>query len=222
VSVLELKSVSKTRGRGAQRVRALDSVSVAVEPGEFVMLEGPSGSGKTTLLAIAAGLLSLDAGDVALAGLSLRSLKAAEQRRCRARHVGFVFQRPNLLGRLSARRNVVLAALLAGANESTAQERAAELFEALGIAALADRRPGEISAGQEQRVAVARALVHRPSIVLADEPTANLDWAAGRMVAERLKTLAREQRSAVLLATHDTRLEMFADRKIRLEDGRLI
>jgi len=166
-------------------------------------------------------LLSLDAGDVVLAGHSLRSLKVAAQRRCRARHVGFVFQRPNLLDRLSARRNVILAALLAGAAEGAAQQRAAELFEALDIAALGDRRPGELSAGQEQRVAVARALVHRPSIVLADEPTANLDWAAGRLVAERLKTLAREQRSAVLMATHDMRLEMFADRTIRLEDGTL-
>jgi len=221
VSVLALQSVSKTRGRGAQAVRALDSVTLAIEPGEFVMLEGPSGSGKTTLLAIAAGLLSLDAGDVVLAGHSLRSLKVAAQRRCRARHVGFVFQRPNLLDRLSARRNVILAALLAGAAEGAAQQRAAELFEALDIAALGDRRPGELSAGQEQRVAVARALVHRPSIVLADEPTANLDWAAGRLVAERLKTLAREQRSAVLMATHDMRLEMFADRTIRLEDGTL-
>jgi lipoprotein-releasing system ATP-binding protein len=116
---------------------------------------------------------------------------------------------------------VILAALLAGAAEDAAQQRAAELFEALDIAALGDRRPGELSAGQEQRVAVARALVHRPSIVLADEPTANLDWAAGRLVAERLKTLAREQRSAVLMATHDLRLEMFADRTIRLEDGTL-
>jgi putative ABC transport system ATP-binding protein len=185
------------------------------------MLEGPSGSGKTTLLAIAAGLLSLDEGDVVLAGQSLRSLNVAAQRRCRAHHVGFVFQRPNLLDQLSARRNVILAALLAGAEENAAEHRAAELFEALGIAGLGDRHPGELSAGQEQRVAVARALVHRPSIVLADEPTANLDWAAGRAVAERLKTLAREQRSAVLMATHDMRLETFADRKIRLEDGTL-
>jgi ABC-type lipoprotein export system ATPase subunit len=132
-----------------------------------------------------------------------------------------VFQRPNLLDRLSARQNVILAGLLAGATEDAAQRRATELFDALAITALAERRPQELSAGQEQRVAVARALVHSPAIVLADEPTANLDWATGRLVAEQLRTLARQQHSAVLMATHDLRLEAFADRTIRLEDGAL-
>ncbi len=221
MSALELAGVSKTRGSGRHAVRALTDVSMTVAAREFVLLEGPSGSGKTTVLAIAGGLLSADQGQVVLAGRSLAGASGAALRRCRAEHVGFVFQLPNLLPWLSASQNVVLAGLLARVPPAESERRSDELLSALGIAALAARHPGELSGGEEQRVAVARALVHRPAVILADEPTANLDWAAGQVVAERLRSLAREQGSAVVVATHDARLERYADRIVRLADGRV-
>ena len=221
MSALELKGVSKVRGSGPHAVRALTDVSLAAHPGEFLLLEGPSGSGKTTVLAISGGLLTADQGEVSLASVPLRGLGVAALRRCRRERVGFVFQRANLLPGLSARQNVVLASLLGGASPADAERQSDELLQALGIAAFAGRRPRELSGGEEQRVAVARALVHRPAVVLADEPTANLDWAAGQIVAERLRTLARDRGSAVVVATHDPRLEAYADRVIRLLDGRV-
>jgi putative ABC transport system ATP-binding protein len=219
---LELRKVSKTRGAARHAVRALDGVSLAIAPGEFVLLEGPSGSGKTTLLALAAGLLPADQGEVVLDGRSLASMTPAELRRWRSARVGFVFQRANLLPALRARENVMLAAVLEGRDASEASSRTNALLEALGVAALAERRPHELSGGEEQRVAVARALVHGPAIVLADEPTAHLDWNAGKAVAERLSAIARERGAAVLVATHDARLAPFSDRTIRLADGRIV
>ncbi len=222
MSVLQLTGVSKTRGSGRHAVTALTDVTLSVEAGEFVLLEGPSGSGKTTVLAIAAGLLTADRGQVVLAGVPLASLGHAALRRCRGERVGFVFQRANLLGGLSARDNVLLAALLCGSSRDEAEERSDELLDALGVASLGSRRPMQLSGGEQQRVAVARALVHRPAIVLADEPTAHLDKDSGRIVAERLRALAGARGSAVLVATHDARLEAYADRTIRLEYGKVM
>ena len=222
MSALRLTGVSKTRGSGRHAVQALSDVSLAVEPGEFVLLEGPSGSGKTTVLAVAAGLLTADRGEVLLAETALASLDAAALRRCRGQKVGFVFQHANLLPGLSSRHNVMLAALLGGSSPDEAEQLSDDLLLALGVAPLAARHPGELSGGEQQRVAVARALVHRPAVVLADEPTAHLDRESGRIVANSLRTLARERGSAVLVATHDSRLEEYADRIIRLEDGRVV
>jgi putative ABC transport system ATP-binding protein len=221
VSALELIGVSKTRGAGRHAVRALADASLTVAAGEFVLLEGPSGSGKTTVLALGAGLLSPDGGEVILAGQSFSGLGAAVLRRRRAEQVGFVFQRANLLPGLTSRQNVMLASLLAGVPPAESERRSDELLDALGVAALSSRSPADLSGGEEQRVAVARALVHRPAVVLADEPTANLDWAAGQVVAEKLRALARERGSAVLVATHDPRLEAYSDRIVRLADGRV-
>ena len=221
MSSLELKGVSKTRGSGRHAVRALTDVTLSVEAGEFALLEGPSGSGKTTVLAIASGLLTADQGDVILAGVSISGLGQEAVRQRRSEHVGFVFQRANLLPGLSVRHNVMLAALLAGLAPDESERRTDELLDGLGVAPLASRRPSDLSGGEEQRVAVARALVHRPAVVLADEPTANLDWAAGEVVADRLRSLARVRGSAVIVATHDRRLEAHADRVIRLVDGQV-
>jgi putative ABC transport system ATP-binding protein len=221
MNVLELIGVCMTRGAGRRAVRVLVDVSLAADPGEFVLVQGPSGSGKTTLLAVAAGLLTPDSGEVLLSGRSLPRVGATQRRRLRARQVGFVFQRSNLLGALSARDNVLTAAALAGMERPEAEREADRLLELLGVAALALRRPAELSGGEEQRVAVARALVHRPAIVFADEPTASLDGASGRTVAESLRGLARQQGTAVIVATHDARLEEFATRRIHLVDGRI-
>lgn len=219
MTVLLLDGVSKTRGGGVHATQALRTASLSVASGEVVLLEGASGAGKTTLLAIAAGLLTPDAGRVLLASRSLVELTPAERRRHRAQVVGFVFQRSNLLEQLTTWENVLLMALLAGRPTSEARRATDEVFEQLDIQHLAARGPGELSGGEEQRVGVARALVHRPALVLADEPTGNLDGTAGRVVAEALATCAKARGAAVLVATHDARLEPFATRRIPIVDG---
>jgi putative ABC transport system ATP-binding protein len=219
VSAVRLFDVSKVRGAGRHAVQALHAVTLAVQPGEFVLLEGPSGSGKTTLLSIAAGLLTPDAGDVTLADQSLNKLSAAQRRSYRARNVGFVFQRGNLLSGLNVRENVLVAAEIAGIPRQVGEEDADKLLAALGVDHLAERRPDELSGGEEHRVAVARALVHQPAVVFADEPTGNLDGASGQAVAEALSELTKADAVAVIVATHDVRLRKFADRRVSIVDG---
>ena len=221
MTALALEGVFKMRGVGSHATQALSDVSLRVAPGDVVLLEGPSGAGKTTLLAVAAGLLSADSGRAVVAGVSLADLSAAERRRHRARTIGFVFQRANLLDQLSARDNVLVMALLAGRDRAAAEQETDELLRQLGLTHLAGKRPSELSGGEEQRVAVARALVHRPMLVLADEPTGNLDWASGHAVAEALTTAARNRAGAVIVATHDVRLAPFGTRRVRIRDGRL-
>lgn len=216
---LALEDVSRVRGRGPLAVQALRGVTLRVDPGELVLLEGPSGSGKTTLLSVAGGLLRPDAGEVRVDGERLHAGDAGTCRRRRARLVGFVFQRSNLLPGLDALENVLVQAAVAGVPSGRALPRALELLEALGVDHLAARRVGGLSAGEEQRFAVARALVHEPRVILADEPTASLDSAAGRSVVELLVGLGRERGAAVLVATHDPRLAPFASRRLRLVDG---
>ncbi|HYT70860.1 MAG TPA: ABC transporter ATP-binding protein [Gemmatimonadales bacterium] len=221
MTALLLDGVSKTRGTGRHAVQALRDVSLTVSPGELVLLEGPSGAGKTTLLAVAAGLLSADAGRVVLGGLALDGAPPAVRRKHRLRTVGFVFQRANLLGELTVRENVLLMAALADVPGEAARREVDTLLEDLGLASLANRRSTDLSGGEEQRVALARALVHRPPLVLADEPTGNLDGASGRVVAEGLAQCACTRGAAVLVATHDSRLESFATRRVHIVDGRL-
>ena len=221
MNAVQLEHVSKIRGSGRHAIQALHDVSVVVKPGEFVLLEGPSGAGKTTFLSIAAGLLTADRGEVILAGRSLTGQTPAERRAQRAESVGFVFQRGNLLDGLNVTENVIVAAEIAGMDRIPAAERAAGLLAALGIAHLSQRRTDELSGGEEHRVAVARALVHRPAVVFADEPTGNLDSRSGQAVAEALAELARADGVAVIVATHDVRLRRFATRRIAIVDGRL-
>lgn len=221
MSALELLGVSKTRGRGAHAVAALRDAWLTVAPGEVVLLDGPSGSGKTTLLAIAAGLLHADQGDVVLAGMHLDGAPQAVVRRHRSKAVGFIFQRASLMPGLTARENVLLMAALAGRPRPEAEWEVDRLLEEVGLAHRAAHRPAEMSGGEEQRVAVARALVHRPVLVLADEPTASLDGASGRLVAEQLRTLAAARGAAVVIATHDPRLAPVATRRVHMADGRL-
>lgn len=219
MSTLVLDGVVKTRGTGRQTVQVLRGVSLQLEPGELVILEGPSGAGKTTLLSVSAGLLTADRGEVRLAGRSLTGLSDADRRALRARRVGFVFQRANLLAGLDVLENVVLAAELAGIARPAAEREALRLLQSLGIQHLVERSPDALSGGEEHRVAVARALVHRPAVVFADEPTGNLDGASGRAVAESLAHLSRVQGAAVIVATHDTRLRRFATRRVAMVDG---
>ncbi len=221
MSALRLESVEVVRGQGRRAVRGLTGVSLVLRPGEVLLLEGPSGSGKTTLLCTAAGLLSPVGGRVRVAGRDLGRLGRRELRRLRAMHVGFVFQRANLISRLTVRDNVRLAGFLAGVDAAETDRRTDRLLLRLGLGGLLDRRPDELSGGEEQRVAVARALVHRPTLVLADEPTGSLDSEAGGEVARSLAALAGEAGSAVLVATHDARLRSVGTRRAWIRDGRV-
>jgi len=222
MSTLELIAVRKTRGRGHRAVRVLESASLEVRPGEFVLLEGPSGSGKTTLLGVAGGLLSPDAGEVILAGRPLHLSSGDVRRAIRAAYAGLVFQRANLLAGLTVRENILLMSRIAGMTPDDGALETDRLLERLELSPYADRYPSELSGGEEQRVAVARALVHRPMVVLADEPTGNLDGRTGHAVAASLAELARERQSAVLVCTHDARLVAFATRRLQMRDGRVV
>jgi putative ABC transport system ATP-binding protein len=219
-SALELRRVSKIRGKGRHAVEVLSDLSLRVHRGQVVLLRGPSGSGKTTLLSVAAGLLQADSGEVRVDGEPLPT-SAAQARRFRARKIGFVFQRANLLAGLTVLENVLLAAALAQMNAAEARREARRLLSALGIGHLEARRPDALSGGEEQRAAVARALVHRPAVILADEPTGGLDQASGRHVAMLLAAMASESGVSVLIATHDDRLCSVSTRQVVLLDGRI-
>jgi putative ABC transport system ATP-binding protein len=218
---LVLDGISKTRGRGPHAVKVLHEVSLSIDVGEFVLLEGPSGSGKTTLLAVGGGILTPESGKVYLGGHQLHASSRALDRLRRAKAVGFVFQRSNLLPRLSVRENVLLMGQIAGQRSEDVVRETDDLLRRLALWPLRDRYPHELSCGEEQRVAVARALVHRPAIVLADEPTGNLDSRAGLAVAECLAEAAKLRNSAVVVATHDVRIASFASRRIKIDDGKI-
>ncbi len=219
MNLIRLQGVSKSRGSGKRSVRVLRDVSLSIAAGELVLLVGPSGSGKTTLLGVAAGLLTAEEGEIEVGAVRLDGATVHQRRALRAGAVGMVFQRPSLLSGLTARENVRLMAATAGMQSWDAQRQTDSLFERLGIGALAHRLPRELSGGEEQRVGIARALVHRPAVILADEPTASLDGVTGESIAEMLASLASERQTAVLVATHDLRLRRFSSRCLHLVDG---
>jgi putative ABC transport system ATP-binding protein len=199
---------------------ALDRVDADVAAGEFVALVGPSGSGKSTLLQLLGALDRADEGDVLLGGRSYAALDDDALTLLRNRELGFVFQFFNLVPTLTVRENVAFPALLGGAARVAAGRRADELLASVGLGSLGDRYPDEISGGEQQRTALARALVNRPRVLLADEPTGSLDGGAGREVLALLRRLARDEGASVVMATHDLEAAAAADRVVRLRDGR--
>ena len=201
-------------------VTALEDVSIAVRPGEIVGIAGPSGSGKSTLLHLLAGLESPDRGRVVFDGTDLASLSARERRTHRLHNVGIVFQRFHLLDAFSARTNVALPLLEAGVSKRDRRERATDVLERVGLGDRIDHKPGQLSGGEQQRVAIARALVTEPPLVVADEPTGELDREAGDRVLAELDAVASDR--AVVVASHDRRTLEAADRVVRLRDGHLI
>ena len=219
MSMLEARGVSKVyETRGVETV-ALRGIDLSIEGGEFTALAGPSGSGKTTLLNLFGGLDAPSEGVVVLDGDDLGSLTSSQLAEERLHKLGFVFQAYNLIPVFSARENVEFVMELQGVSPSERRRRAMAILEEVGLGDLADKRPMEMSGGQQQRVAVARAVAARPKLVLADEPTASLDGASGRAVAEALSALARERGAAVLVATHDARLSAIGTRRLSLLDG---
>jgi putative ABC transport system ATP-binding protein len=200
---------------------ALSGASVEVQPGEVVALLGPSGSGKSTLLHCLAGILRPDSGEVRFCGTRVDDQSDAARSRLRASSFGFVFQFGSLVPELSAVENVGLPLRLAGVKRRPAEDRARAWLDRLGVADVAGKRPGQMSGGQGQRVAVARALVAGPRVVFADEPTGALDSLNGDMVMEEFVGAAREQGTSVVVVTHEARVAAYADREIVLRDGRL-
>ncbi|HEU4422034.1 MAG TPA: ABC transporter ATP-binding protein [Pilimelia sp.] len=219
--VLEARTLAKTYLSGSAPVRALDGVDLVVERGEFVAIMGPSGCGKSTLLNLLAGFDRPSAGEVWLGEQRIDVLSEAELARLRRRRLGFVFQFFNLLPALSVAENVELPLLLAGQRRPAARRIASRLLNELGLVEQRNTAPALLSGGQQQRVALARAMANSPDIVLADEPTGNLDSAAARGVLELLGE-ARRRGQTLLLVTHDARVAAAADRVIRLRDGRIV
>jgi ABC-type lipoprotein export system ATPase subunit len=221
--MLEIRDLSKLyaspAGRAAGPVAALDGVSLSLAPGEFVAVQGPSGSGKTTLLLAAGGLLAPSGGQIVFEGQDVYAMPPGARARWRSQCLGFVFQQFHLIPYLSVIDNVLAPALacpIAGA-----RRRAEELLEQFGLSARASHVPAELSTGEQQRTALARALVHRPQLLLCDEPTGNLDAQSGRAVQECLVEFHR-QGGAVLLVTHDAGAAAMAQRTLTLQSGRLV
>lgn len=213
--------VSKVYGTGANRVDALRGVSLVFAAGEFVAVTGPSGCGKSTLLHLLAGLDTPTTGTVLVHGTDLGRLDEESRTAFRGRNVGVVFQSFNLLDILTAEENVALPLTLAGVSSAAATRRAREALDRVGLGARARHRPAELSGGEQQRTAVARALVSDPPLIVADEPTGNLDTENGRVVFELLRGVAGEKRTVVMV-THDPALAARADRAVRLEDGLVV
>ena len=203
-------------------LEVLRGVSLEVGKGEIVSIVGASGAGKTTLLQIIGTLLPADGGEVEIAGIKLFGLNEKRTAEFRNRHIGFVFQFHNLLPEFSALENVMMPALIGGAKRKEAKQRALELLEAVGLTDRADHKPAQLSGGEQQRVAIARALINRPSVVLADEPTGNLDT-HNRDEIQRLLFEVREKfGQTIVMVTHDERLAEMADRKIVMSDGQVL
>jgi putative ABC transport system ATP-binding protein len=222
-SVLSFHSVSKVYGHGAGGVRALDDVTVVVPRGGFTAVMGPSGSGKSTFMNVAAGLDDVTSGEVLVDGRPLHAMDDRARTMLRRTHVGFVFQSFNLVPTLDVRENVLLPFELAGRRLSTEERGWVDhLLDVLGLADRVTHRPGELSGGQQQRVAIARALAPRPAVVLADEPTGNLDTRSSREVLGLLRTAAREYDQTILMVSHDPVAASYADRVLVLADGRLV
>jgi putative ABC transport system ATP-binding protein len=220
--VLQLEGIEHQYGTGDAVVHALRGLELTVRPGEVVLVVGPSGGGKTTALLVMGLLLTPRLGTVRIGGQDVGELGERERARLRLRYLGFLFQEYNLLNALTSAENVALPLRYAGVGKDAAMSRARELLSELGLAHRTNHRPSALSGGEKQRVAAARALVARPGLVLADEPTANLDSATGKKVAEQLADAARTQGAAVVIVTHDLRLTDIADRVLHLEDGVLL
>jgi ABC-type lipoprotein export system ATPase subunit/ABC-type lipoprotein release transport system permease subunit len=219
---IRLSALDRHFQRGETVVQALHDLNLTINKGEFIALVGPSGSGKSTLLNLLGGLDRPSAGELWLNGLPLHDANAEERTRHRKERVGFVFQSFNLLPRLTALENVAVPLMLAGVPKDVREEKARALLEQMGLAGRLDHFPAELSGGEQQRTAVARALVHRPDLILADEPTGNLDSVTGQSIMKLLRELNEEQGITLVVVTHDQDVAEYADRIVRLRDGQIV
>jgi putative ABC transport system ATP-binding protein len=222
VNALHLSEIAKRYADAEEVVSAVDGVSLEIQPGQTVALYGPSGSGKTTLLLLSAGLLAPDAGTVRVAGADLASLDTSSLIDLQRKTIGFIYQSPHLLAGVPAVENAAVKLLADGRSLRSARPVASDWLERVGLGHRLRHTPEQLSGGERQRVAIARALANDPKLILADEPTGNLDSQRGRELLEMLAQLARENGAAVLLATHDPRAAEIADRVFALRDGKLL
>jgi len=218
--IIQVEAVRKTYRVGKIEVPALRGVSLTVDPGEFLAIVGPSGSGKSTLFYLLGGLTRADGGRVLINGVDFSHLSDAERTRFRKTHIGFVFQKFNLLSTLDARTNIQMAQNIAGRNGDP--EYFKRLVQLLGIEHRLHHRPSEMSGGEQQRVALARALINKPAIVLADEPTGNLDTLTSEAVLGLLRHTNKELRQTVLMITHNPEAAAYADRQLHMRDGQIL
>ncbi|HEV3232018.1 MAG TPA: ABC transporter ATP-binding protein [Candidatus Dormibacteraeota bacterium] len=219
---VRLAGVDRHYGRGDGAVAALDGVTMAVEAGEFLALMGPSGSGKSTLLNLVGALDQATAGTIEVGGRDIGRLSPREAARYRRREVGFVFQSFNLLPRLTVLENVAMPLMFEGVASAERLRRAGEVLGELGLAGRREHRPGTLSGGEKQRVAIARALVNRPLLLLADEPTGNLDSRNAATAMELLGQLNRDRGQTIILITHDAEVAGHATRILHMRDGRIV
>jgi putative ABC transport system ATP-binding protein len=219
--VLEASAVVKVFEEGSQRVEVLRGVSITVAPGEVVALEGPSGSGKTTLLSIMGCILTPTSGEITIAGERVDPARPAQLRDVRRRSIGFVFQQYNLFPALTALENVEYALNVKGRKGRRAHEEATSALTRVGLGDRLHFLPRDLSGGQKQRVAIARALAGSPPVILADEPTANLDTVVGTQVLELFRDLAKSESRGLVIVTHDPKVRAVADRVVGIRDGRL-
>jgi len=222
MALIEARDLVKTYAQGEAAIRALDAASLDVRAGELMLLVGPSGSGKTTLLSIAGCILRPTSGSLRVLGDEVTGRRERDLPAIRRERIGFVFQAFNLFPTLTTLQNVALALDLKGIAGRAARDRAAALLERVGLGAKLSAFPADLSGGQKQRVAIARALAGDPPIILADEPTAALDSQSGRAVMTLLQQLAHERDRGVVIVTHDNRMLGYADRIVRMEDGRIV
>jgi len=222
MSLVQIENLTKVYGKGETAVTALDHANLRVDIGEFVAVMGPSGCGKSTLLYLLGGLDRPTEGRVIIDGKPLNDLSDDDLTRLRRQKIGFVFQSYNLIPMLDATENAALPITLDGANAAESKARASEWLQKVGLGDRLHSRPDQLSGGQQQRVAVARALVAEPKLVLADEPTGNLDTRASDEIAALLRQVANEWGRAVVMVTHDSHIASFADRIVFLRDGAIV
>ncbi len=219
--VIETEHVCRFFGEGEVGVAALDDISIKIEQGEFAAIIGPSGSGKTTFLQLVGGLDNPTSGRVWLSGANIAEMTGRELSDFRRDHIGFIFQSYNLIPVLSAEENIEYVMLLQGVSADKRHKRVREVLSLVGLEGLGDRRPAQLSGGQQQRVAVARAMASSPDIILADEPTANLDSATGAALLDVMRRLNEEQDMTFVFSTHDQKIMDRAKRLIHLHDGKV-
>jgi putative ABC transport system ATP-binding protein len=215
-------NLCKTYRQGDAAIKALDHVTLEIEPGSFICLSGPSGSGKTTLLNMIGGLDRLDSGEISIDGQRVDLLEKGALADLRLHDIGFVFQSYNLIPVLSARENVEFVMQMQGVAAAERKRRSTAILQEVGLEGMEDRRPAQLSGGQQQRVAVARAIVSQPKLVLADEPTANLDSVSAKHLMELFVELNQNHGVTFLISTHDERVMRYANRIVRMRDGKVI
>ncbi|MCD6396047.1 MAG: ABC transporter ATP-binding protein [Spirochaetaceae bacterium] len=218
ISVKDVKRVYQT---GETEVNALRGVSLDIEQGEFMSIAGPSGSGKTTLLNLIGCIDKMDGGEISIKGEAVSKMKKKEKTNFRRKNLGFIFQTYNLIPVLTAYENVAFVLSLLNLNEKEIRERTMAILKEVGLAGMENRRPSRLSGGQQQRVAIARALIKNPEIVLADEPTANLDSDTGKEILELMKQMNKKHKTTFIFSTHDKMVMDYANRLVILHDGKI-